>query len=176
MKKINVVGTSGSGKTTFSRALAQRLNVPCIEMDALFWKPGWTQSTDDEFFAKLAEALDCDTWVLDGNYSRTTAIKWKDVDTIIWVDFGFARTMWQAVKRAVLRVRDQRELWPGSGNRENLRMLFSRDSILLWTLKTYRVNKKRYRALIQNPQYAHLRCVRLRSPTQCQTFLAECSP
>jgi adenylate kinase family enzyme len=34
-----VIGTSGSGKTTFARALATRCQVPCIELDALFLDP-----------------------------------------------------------------------------------------------------------------------------------------
>jgi len=75
MKKINVVGTSGSGKSTFSRTLATRLGYPYLEMDAMFWKPNWQESTDEEFFAKLNSALSQERWVLDGNYNRTVDIK-----------------------------------------------------------------------------------------------------
>lgn len=41
MKRINVVGTSGSGKSTFGRQLSQQICAPYIEMDALFWQPNW---------------------------------------------------------------------------------------------------------------------------------------
>ena len=92
MKKINVIGTSGSGKTTFSRQLAEKLGYPYIEMDALFWGKNWQQSTDEVFFRKLEEAMEQEKWVLDGNYSRTTDIKWKEADTVIWIDFNFIRT------------------------------------------------------------------------------------
>ena len=70
--KVNVIGTSGSGKSTFSTALACAQNIPCVEMDRLHWKPNWTESSDDEFFSTLEQALCGDSWVLDGNYNRTT--------------------------------------------------------------------------------------------------------
>lgn len=171
MRKVNVIGTSGTGKTTLAIALAERLGCPVIHMDALFWKPGWRESEDEEFFAKLEKALCCDRWVLDGNYSRSQPVKWKDVDTIIWLDFSFVRTFMQALKRAIGRIWTQKELWPDTGNRESLRLLFSRHSIILWTLRMYPKNKKRYANLMNDPQYAHITFVRLQSPSECRTFI-----
>ena len=75
--RINVLGTSGSGKTSVAKRIAKKLNIPYVELDELFWKPNWTESTDEEFFPKLEEALSADAWVLDGNYTRTIPIKWK---------------------------------------------------------------------------------------------------
>lgn len=54
--KINVVGTSGSGKSTVARQLAQTFAVPYIEMDLLFWRPAWQGTPDEEFLFKVAEA------------------------------------------------------------------------------------------------------------------------
>ena len=87
--RINVVGTSGSGKSTFSKLLSEKLNVPYIQMDDLFWKPNWIESADDEFFKKLEEVLSADEWVLDGNYSRTQPIKWKQVQMVVYLDLPF---------------------------------------------------------------------------------------
>ncbi|MEC8867694.1 MAG: AAA family ATPase, partial [Pseudomonadota bacterium] len=55
-ERINVVGTSGSGKSTLAQDMARRLNLPYIELDRLFWKANWTESTDDEYFPKLRDA------------------------------------------------------------------------------------------------------------------------
>ncbi|MEM6767642.1 MAG: AAA family ATPase [Bacteroidota bacterium] len=173
MKNINVIGTSGSGKSTFARKLAEELGYPYIELDALFWGPNWTEPSDEVLFDKLENALEQDYWVLDGNYSRTNHIKWPRTDTIIWIDFSFWRTLWQAVSRAISRVIDQKELWPGTNNRESLRMLFSHDSIVLWTLRTYCKNVRRYSQLPDNPQYAHIQFHRLRSPEECEKWLTE---
>jgi adenylate kinase family enzyme len=75
MKKINVIGTTGSGKSTFSKALANRIDCPYIQMDQLFWKPNWVEPSDDEFIPKVKSAVSGASWVLDGNYSRTNDIK-----------------------------------------------------------------------------------------------------
>lgn len=125
--KINVVGTSGSGKSTLARQLAERLDVPYIEMDRLYWRPEWQGTPDDVFLTRLEQALAeaGEGWVLDGNYSRTQASKWREVDYILWLDYGFGRTLWQAVRRACRRAASKRELWPGTGNRESFRRSFS---------------------------------------------------
>ena len=65
-----------SGKSTFSKELAATLNVQYIDMDELFWKPNWEESTLSEFLPKIEAAIENDGWVLDGNYSRTASIKW----------------------------------------------------------------------------------------------------
>jgi GTPase SAR1 family protein len=136
--KINVIGTSGSGKSTLSRRLAAQLNVPYIEMDRLYWLPEWQGRSDEDFYALLEETLNATPgWVLDGNYNRSRPIKWRDVDLVIWLDYGFWRTLRQAVLRVIRRAWQGKELWPGTGNTESFRRAFlSRESILIWTLKT----------------------------------------
>ena len=108
--KINVVGTSSSGKTTFCRKLSSILSIPHIEMDALFWGPNWNLPTDEEFFPKLRSALKESSWILDGNYTRTIPIKGESVTTIIWLDFSFPRTLYQAVIRAIRRIITREEI------------------------------------------------------------------
>ncbi|MFP6790607.1 MAG: adenylate kinase [Thalassolituus sp.] len=172
MKRINVIGTSGSGKSTFSRLLASKLKYPYLEMDAIFWKPHWQESTDEEFFANLAESLSGEQWVLDGNYNRTTEIKWARVDTIIWVDYSFSRTLFQAVKRALTCIVTKQELWGKTGNVESFKKSFlSKDSVILWSLKTYKTNRIRYTELMNDPRYSHIKFVRVTSPKKARVFI-----
>lgn len=173
--KINVVGTSGSGKSTLSKQLAARLQVPRIEMDRLYWRPNWQGTPDPALFASLEAALVASSaWVLDGNYNRTRSIKWRYADTVVWLDYGFTRTFCQAVGRAVWRAWHGIELWPGTGNRETFRnSFFSRESIVWWTIKTWRPNRQRYLADMLDPQYAHIRFIRLRNPREARLFLAQ---
>ncbi|MDB4837168.1 adenylate kinase [Marinomonas sp.] len=172
MKRINVVGTSGSGKSTFSRLLADKLDYPCIEMDAMFWKPNWQESTDEEFFPKLKKRLDQDTWVLDGNFNRTVAIKWKNVDTVVWIDYSFPRTVYQAVKRALIRSLTKQELWENTGNVEQFRKsFFSKKSIILWTLRNYKKVRIRYLTAFNDSNYQHIEFVRISSPKMARAYL-----
>ena len=169
--KINVIGTSGSGKTTFGRVLAQNLDIPFIEMDALFWEPDWGSPENEEFFQRLTDALKVGSWVLDGNYSRTLAIKWEDVDIVTRLDYSYIRTVFQAIQRAVNRIISQEELWPGTDNRETLRKLFSRDSIVLWTISTYARNQKKLSEYMTSDEFSHIKFIQLKSPTESDHFL-----
>jgi adenylate kinase family enzyme len=172
LSRVNVVGCSGSGKSAVSRRLSEQLSHPYIEMDALFWKKGWTESTDEEFFARLETALDREKWVLDGNYDRTLPIKWSKVTAVIWVDYAFARTLAQAVRRALRRTWTGAEIWPDTGNRESFyRTFFTRDSVLLWTIRSHRSIRERYVARMTDPKFRHIRFVRLRSPAETRAFL-----
>ena len=169
--RINVIGTSGSGKTTFGRQLAEILTIPFIEMDALFWGPNWTFPEDDQLFQILENELARESWVLDGNYTRTLDKKWKRVQAVVWLNYNFSRTIYQAVIRAVSRLFRQEELWPGTGNRESLKMLFSKDSIVLWTLRSYHRHKKRNIGYIYDQKFNHIKFHRIRSPNKGKEFL-----
>jgi adenylate kinase family enzyme len=169
--RVNVIGTSGSGKTTFGRQLAEILDIPFIEMDAIFWGPNWTFPEDDQLFAILENVLASNSWVLDGNYTRTLDVKWKRVQAVIWLNYSFLRTICQAVTRAVSRLFSQEELWPGTGNRESFNMLFSKDSIVLWTLRSYHRHKKRNIGYIYDQKNDHIKFHRIHSPRERKEFL-----
>ncbi|MCH7306689.1 AAA family ATPase [Acinetobacter sp. NIPH 1852] len=176
MKFINVVGTTASGKTTFSRQLAQKRGFMLIEMDDLFWLDDWQETSDDEFFSKLQKQMDQakDGWVLDGNYSRTQNIKLKYIDTIIWLDYSFSLNLYRSLKRAIIRAATQKRLWANSNNRESFRKSFlSKDSIILWMMNHHAKNRKKYLEMMQNPKYQHIRFIRLTSPKQAAVFLQQ---
>jgi len=174
LARVNVVGTSGTGKSVFSRRLAALLDAPHIEMDRLFWRANWQQAPASEFDAELQVALQTPRWVLDGNYSRSIPIKWENVDAVIWLDYPFLPTLTQAVRRAVQRAWSKQELWPGTGNRESFRQsFFSRQSIIWWTIRTYTKTRHSYEARMTDPAFARLRFIRLRNRAEADAFLQQ---
>ena len=174
-QRINVVGVPGSGKTTLARQLADCLNVPHIELDALHWEPDWEEAPVAIFRARVAAALSKPAWVVDGNYSKARDVVWVRADTIIWMDYTLSVILIRLFRRTLRRIITQQELW--NGNRENWRTaFFSRDSLLLWTIKAYPRRKREYPQLFKQPEYAHLAVVRLPSPRTATQWLAEITP
>jgi adenylate kinase family enzyme len=102
MRNVLVMGSSGSGKSTFARELAERLGVEVIHLDAAFWKPGWVESSDEEFREKVAALAARDTWVMDGNYTtKTLDLRLPRTDTIIYLDTPRRTCLWRVAKRSV---------------------------------------------------------------------------
>ena len=168
--RINIVGTSGCGKSTVGKHIAEGLNVPYIQLDELFWKPNWAESTDEELYPKLEKALSADEWVLDGNYNRTTPIKWKRVQMVVYLDLPFHIVLYRIIRRSLLRGIRNEELW--HGNKETLwKHLFTRDSMILWTIRRFSMNRKRYTELFEKPEYSHIKFVRLCSDKEVKNFV-----
>ena len=174
-QRFVVVGTSGSGKTTTAGQIAQRLGMPHVELDAIHWEPDWTMAPLDVFRERTAQALSGDAWVVDGNYSKVRDIVWNRADTVVWLDYALPVIMWQLVRRTLRRSLTREELW--GGNRESLRMaLFSRESILLWALQTYRRRRREYPMLFNRPEHVHLTVVHLHSPQGTCAWLLGLTP
>jgi adenylate kinase family enzyme len=174
-RRIAVVGTSGSGKTVFAERLAQHLGIPHVELDAIHWGPNWTPRPLEDFRQRTAQALAGDAWTVDGNYSKVRDIVWARADTVAWLDYRLPLIMWRVVGRTLRRSLTGEVLW--NDNREYLsQALFSSDSIVLWSLRSYRRRRREYPLLFQRPEYAHLRLVQLRSPRQAHEWLASIGP
>jgi adenylate kinase family enzyme len=174
-RRINVVGTSASGKTTFAKALAARLGVPHVELDALNWEPDWKEAPEDVMRHRVREAIATDAWIVDGNYAAIRDLVWERAEAVIWLDFRLPTILWRYFTRTGRRIRSQEELWAGTGNRETLSMhLLQRDALLWWILSTYRRRRRDYpRLLASNPRLA---AVRLRSPRAADRWLAAVRP
>lgn len=165
-----VIGTSGAGKSTFARALATRLSVPYIELDALYWGPDWTPHATPEFERAVREAAAGERWVADGNYTVIRDILWSRATHLVWLDFGRRVIFPRVLHRTLRRILAREALW--AGNRETLRKSFlSRQSILLWSLTTFRKNRRKFEALRTGPEFPQLVWHRLASPRAADAFL-----
>ena len=174
MRRVSVVGSTGTGKTTYARQLAEILGEPHTELDAIVWQPNWTLLPAEEFRARVAERIAAPGWVVDGNYggAEVRPMVWARADTIVWLDFSLAVIYRRLFRRTLTRIRDRQELWPGTGNRETIRnAFFSRESLFLWALKTHWRRKRSYAALFARPEYAHVTKLRFRTPGEAERWL-----
>lgn len=87
MKRILVIGCPGSGKSYFSRALAEKLGLPLVHLDMLNWNADGTNVEREVFDKRLAEVLERDEWIIDGNYGRTMERRMERCDAIFFLDF-----------------------------------------------------------------------------------------
>ncbi len=171
-QRIVVIGVTGSGKTTCARRIARSRGIPHVELDALYWDANWTPASVELFRQRVSAALQAPAWVVDGNYSAVRDLVWSRADTIIWLDYPLILILWRLLRRSISRAYSQEELW--QGNRESWRsQFFSRDSLFLWALKTYRRRRREYSQLLGDPANAHLRSFRLRSPRATEAWLPQ---
>jgi len=169
-RRIVVIGTTCAGKTTLARTLSEKLHVPHIELDALYWGPDWTPVPVDAFRSAVAEALSGEAWTIDGNYSKTRDIVWGRADTLIWLDYAlpiimgrlFTRTLRRVVKRETLW-NDNQETWRGA--------FFSRDSLFVFAITSHTRRRRNTPRHLEEPSYQHLNVIRLRSPKATRAWL-----
>ena len=156
-KKIVIVGSSGSGKTTFAGMLSKKLNIKHYEIDEMFWKPNWIQTGEEEFRELVSNAVSNDEWIIDGNYKRNQDLTVWKADTIIWLDYSLPRVMYRVTLRTTGRLINRKPLW--HNNRESLRMAFSKDSIILYSLNNHRSKRRWYKNLMNNEELKHLKWI-----------------
>ena len=85
--RILILGCSGSGKSTFARALAARTGLPVVHLDNLWWRADGSHISRDEFDRTLAGLLEGERWILDGDYSRTYEVRLRAADTVVFLDY-----------------------------------------------------------------------------------------
>ena len=87
MQKVMVIGCPGSGKSTFSRALSQITSLPLTHLDMLYWNADNTTVERSVFIERLAEVLQKDAWIIDGNYGSTMELRMQECDTVFFLDY-----------------------------------------------------------------------------------------
>jgi adenylate kinase family enzyme len=99
VRRVLVIGSGGSGKTTFARALAEQTKLPLIHLDALYWSAGWTPMPNEEWDRVIQGLIARDEWVMDGNYGRTLPTRLAACDTVIFLDISRYVCLWRVFRR-----------------------------------------------------------------------------
>jgi adenylate kinase family enzyme len=164
MRRVVVIGSGGSGKSTFARRLGSRLDLPVIHLDAEHWGAGWAEPPKDVWRRRVEELVAGDAWIIDGNYSGTLDVRLAACDTVIFLDLPRTVCAWRIIKR-VFQYRDGRRPDMAEGCRERFDFAF-----LLWVWNYPRRSRPKIIELLERHSHDKT-AVRLRSRREVENFL-----
>jgi adenylate kinase family enzyme len=172
LKRVCLISTaSGCGKSTTGLALAERMNVPYYELDALHHGPNWEACPADELRARVEPIVRGESWVVDGTYrGKIGDLVPEAADLLVWLDLPVRVWLPRLLRRTARRVVRKEVLW--NGNRERWRdVLHPRNSVVVYALRNYRRTRRTLEA-----ELMQFRVARLRSPAEVETFLESVVP
>ena len=174
MRRIQVMGSSGSGKSTVGLRLAAGLGVPHVELDALFWLPDWVERDAEDFRARVRAATAGDRWVVSGNQTtRTRDVIWPRADTIVWLDLPLHVTIPRQLIRSWRRSRTRELLWGTNVERFWPQLVvWSPNSLVGYTLHSRGRFHRLMTSAMSDPVWAHIRFIRLTSQREVDRFVA----
>ena len=166
-RRVLVAGTSGAGKTTLAGRVAEVLDVPHVEIDALFHGPGWTPRPSFEQDVHRFSAGP--GWVTEWQYDSVRALLLERADLLVWLDLPEPLVMAQVVRRTAVRRLRRQVLW--NGNVEPpLRTFFTDpEHVVRWAWTSRRATAARVSALVR--QRPEVPVVRLRSHGEARRWL-----
>lgn len=167
MRKVLVIGSGGSGKSTFARRLGTLLDLEVIHLDSIYWTAGWVEMPKPEWKRKVEELLIRNAWIIDGNYSGTLEVRLEACDTVIFLDMSRTICLWRLLKRAVL-YRNVRRPDMAEGCPEKLNWEFIK---WVWGYRE-RTRPKIIKLLENNAK----QIIWLQSPTEVKRFLVTVNP
>ena len=168
MKRILVIGSGGSGKSTVSTQLGAILGLPVIHLDQLYWKPGWEKPSKEEWARTVEELIAQPEWIIDGNFGATLPQRIKRADAIILLDVSRWVCLWRVAKRALkYRGRHRPDMAPGCQERFDL-------EFIRW-IWTYPRKSRPAKLALLSATGPDQRVVILRSGREVRHFLDETS-
>lgn len=148
-RRILVYGVTGAGKSTLAARLSEVTGISWHSVDDLTWEPGWVTVPEDEQRLRIAALCARPCWILDSAYGSWLEIPLARSELIVGLDYPRWFTFQRLLRRSVARVIDRRPIC--NGNRETIRAMFARDSILRWHASSYAHKSERIRQWESDP-------------------------
>jgi adenylate kinase family enzyme len=167
--RVLVVGSSGAGKTTMARALAERLGVPHTELDSLWHGPGWVPRP--EFEQDVEAMLATGRWVTEYQYRPVKQRLLDEAEAVVWLDHPFPLVAARLLRRSVIRAVTGRAYW--NGNRERFGMwLHASHPLRIVLSREFWAKRRRTEAELADAAARGVVVVRLRGARAADRWLA----
>jgi adenylate kinase family enzyme len=168
-RRMVIYGVTGSGKSTLAARLSEITGLRWHSVDDLTWLPGWVEVPVDRQRALIRSICQEPEWILDTAYGKWRDIPFGRAELIVALDYPRWFSLQRLVRRTLARLIDGRLIC--NGNRETLRQIFSRDSILVWHFKSFRRKRQRIRHWMTDPSAPPVH--RLTSARRTEQWLSE---
>lgn len=154
MEKIVIIGGNGAGKTTFAGQLSEKLDIPLIFIDKIYWTDNWTRADEHTANTLLKAEIQKSKWIIDGNHTSTIPDRLKECDTVFYFDFNTANCFIGCVVRVLRNYGIQRDDVGGSGNIEKFDK--KKMAFLKSVLRFNKLNRSLYYDMINETPNIHL--------------------
>ena len=145
MERIVIIGCGGAGKSTLARQLGEKLNLPVVHLDQIWWAPGsWQHISREEFDAQVKAEMENPQWILDGNFNRTLEPRLEKCDTVIYLDMPRLVCLTSWIGRVIKNWGHARsDMAPGCKE-------WFDPEMALWIWRFNKQNRQRYYELLNN--------------------------
>ena len=101
-KRLHIIGSGGSGKTTLARKLAGHLNAPCYELDHIGYENGNAAKRSlNARYEDVRRISSQPTWVSEGGFVWWVDDLLQSADVIVWLDLHWATCYRRIVMRHI---------------------------------------------------------------------------
>lgn len=134
IKRITIIGGSGTGKTTLSENLGRVMNLPVYHIDAYNHLKNWQVRDKAERDKMIMERVSEEKWVIDGTYKDTLKKRLENTDLAIYLDYSSMEAMKGALTRHFEHKGEEKPEIPGCN--EDMSFHF------FWWVLNWRKNKR----------------------------------
>ena len=167
--RIAVLGCSGSGKSTLAAALAEKLGLPYVPTDQMFWTDDWRPTPAPEVRASISKVVAQERWVTDGNFDSDRDLLWARAELLVWLDLPLSVVLTGVIRRNLVWWRRRTPIW--GGQRMTLASAFGG---VRHVLRSHRLKHSVYPDWLA--AFEPTPVVRLRTRSALATWLAALTP
>ena len=105
-RKIHIIGSVASGKTSLASKLSKDFHIPHYELDNVVWKrfqSGDVQRSEKERDAYLSKIVTSDSWINEGVHYQWVIESFVHAELIIFLDTRYSKRIYRIIKRFILQ-------------------------------------------------------------------------